>query len=99
MTAAGKQPDAREMLSAAPPSSGRRTAPSHTGNRGAERGSRRESVAPPLTVVFPPSPPTLTPGAAVILLRILSRAAERQHTDPNPTIPKPRPGTPRPEEV
>lgn len=43
-----------------------------------EAMARSHPEQPPITVVLPPGPPKLTPGAASVLLRILLKAYEEQ---------------------
>lgn len=40
--------------------------------------ARKDHVSAPITVVLPPEPPPLTPGAARVLLKILMKAHESQ---------------------
>jgi site-specific DNA recombinase len=77
MTAAAKQPGGGHSTPKAAQPSGRRPTPPGTDHSTAEPASRRESPAPTLTVVLPPTPPAWTPEAAAIMLRIVRRAADQ----------------------
>jgi hypothetical protein len=60
------------------------------------------SIAPaagPLTVVLPDAPPTLSPTAAAILLRILREAAEQQQASCPTEAPDPGPTSDLPDEA
>jgi len=87
---ATNEPTAGNTAPAAGRRSGGRPARTRTSDSGAERVSRREPATPPLTVVLPTTPPTLTPGAAAILLRILRNLTD-QHDDESHSTDAPDP--------